>query len=342
MTFGTAREIDQLGSKFPLPIEGLDLEKFQDTVVVSGVPIHLAGFAVEVDGECITGSAAALGASPMLRAYMELVERLSILVAMGRGREPVTLRDAAGNRVGLAPSSHVFPESPDSSRWRWARSNGVAIAETWADAAERARWELIERDRILRSFYGEIEPKRLPISSKLVPPGLQARSEFEAYGFDAAFLDGTSVAMLVGFPEHDDPLVYGFGCRATMESAVEAASRECIQRLGFLSGEPLPDGPPSPTPTPDFHQEYYLFAGNRDRVRRWLRGEHTHYRGCLDPSLVRMPEEPLYADLTPRSLEGCLHVAKAIPHGHVPLAFGFGHPLLSPSAPDDVAVHPIA
>lgn len=335
-----ALELDDLTARFPLPA-AVGVESFSETVLVSGVPIHLAGFAAEIDGECITGSAAEFGSPPVLRAYMELVERLSVLVAMRRKDTPATLRDAEGSRVGLAPASHVFPESPDASRWRWARSNGVAVAATWKEAAMRARWELIERDRILRSFYGEIEPRRVPAPPGATPKGLQELYRFRAYMFDSPCSED-HVAMLVGFPRQNDPLVYGFGCRSSGGAAVEVASAECVQRLGFLAGEPLPDASPARAPTPDFHQEHYLYPRNHDRLRRWLRGEHARHRGCLDPSLPRAPDEPRFVDLTPRELQGRAFVVRAVARGHVPLAFGVGHPLLGSNAPDAVAVHPVA
>src|SRR5262249_46891847 len=139
-----------------------------------------------------------------------------------------------------------------------------------------------------------------------------------------------------------DPLVYGFAARDTVADAVAAAGSECLQRLGFLFDEPLPDSPPSPAPTPDFHQDYFLFPGHHQKLRGWLRGDHLAYRGCLGLGRSDAPEEPLYADITPPSLEGRLFVAKALSRSHVPLAFGLGHPMLSSAAPPEFAVHPIA
>jgi len=339
MTSQTATNRVDLSTRYPLPVEGFGFETFADTAIVCGVPIHLAGFATEFDGECITGSAAALDEAPVFRAYMELVERLSLLLSMRNG-DPIPLRDADGARIGFVPASHVFPESTEPLRWKWARSNGVAIAASWCDAARRARWELIERDRVLRSFYGEMAPTLVDVAPLRWPLG--ADYGFQSYAFDAPFQDGTRVAGVFGFPRRNGPLVYGFGARATIEEAVDAARSECAQRLGFLFGEAIPDAAPAPSPTPDFHQEHFLYPGHHGKVRRWLEGGHEKYRGCLNESYVRPPGEPLYADLTPSVLEGRLYVARALPSGHVPLAFGVGLPLLTTSAPSDIAVHPIA
>jgi hypothetical protein len=340
MTFQPASHLDDLSSLYPLPISGSELETFSDTAIVSGVSIHLAGFATEFDGECITGSAAALDEMPLFRAHMELVERLSLLLAMRRG-EPILLRDASGARVGLAPVSHVFPDNTDPHRWKWARSNGVAVAASWGDAARRARWELIERDRVLRSFYGEMTP-RVVDDAERMPGALFGDYGFQTYAFGASDPDGVHTAGVFGFPRGNFPLVYGFGARPTLDAAVAAARSECLQRLGFLFGEAIPEVSPAASPTPDFHQEYFLYPGHHETLRKWLCGEHARYRGCLNESYARVPAEPLYADLTPATLERRLCVARALPRGHVPLAFGVGLPMLAPPAPMSVAVHPIA
>lgn len=332
---------DDLVARYPLPAGTSRLERFSEIANVDDVRIHLSGLAAEFEGECVTGSAADLCETPFFRAHMELVERIAVLVAMRRMDAPITLCDFDGNRIGLASASHVFPESPDAARWRWARSNGVAVGTVWRDAAARAKWELVERDRVLRSFYGEIEPRRIPFELFPVPHYLRASYEFRAYSFGTPF-DHSCVTGLFGFPRGGAPLVYGFGCRATAMEAARTAASECVQRLGFLAGEPLPDVAPPPSPTPDFHQEHYLFVGHHERIRRWLDGEHARYRGRLHASGAGASDAELFADLTPPGLVGKLCVAKALPSFHVPLVFGVGHPWLAPNAPDELAVHPIA
>lgn len=340
MSSQPATNLDDLSTRYPLPIDRAEVETFSDVAVVSGVSIHLAGFAATIEGECVTGSAAALEEVPFFRAYMELVERLSILVSM-RENQAIALRSADGARLGLVPSSYVFPASIEPDRWQWSRSNGVAVAGSWRKAANRARWELIERDRVLRSFYGEISPRRLA-EFEQSPAGLGEQYDFQAYAFDTQFQGGSHAVGVFAVPRGDCALTYGFAARSTIADAATAAGNECMQRLGFLFGEAIPSESPSPAPTPDFHQEHFLFPGNHAVLRSWLRGEHERFRGCMNPAYVPAPEEPRYADLTPPALEGRLFVARALPCGHVPLAFGVGVPMLAGSAPANVAVHPIA
>jgi hypothetical protein len=331
-------ELSALLERFPLPEEIGPLETVCETVSVNGVGIHLAGIATELRGECATGSAAALDGPPVLRSYMELVERLSILAAIQAKETHFTSRDRLGTAGTSVASECVFPENPEPSLWRWARSSGVAVGPTWEIASARARFELAERDRVLRSWYGQSEPASVAVPRGLIPPGLEARYSFEAYSF--GWLEDVVVAGLVGFPRAPaTPALLGFAARGDLLSALEAAFREFLQPLGFLLGEELPRSIPEPSPTPDFHQDYFLFPSHADRLRAWLRGEHSRHTRALTACT---PSEPLYADLTPPALHSKLFVVKAIPNGHVPLAFGPTHPFAAGALPAELRVHPIA
>lgn len=336
---GAGAELGALLKRFPLPEEIGPLETFFETVSVNGVDIHLAGIATELRGECATGSAAALDCAPVLRSYMELVERLSILAAFRKERTHFTLRDRSGKAGVSVASDIVFPLNPEPSSWRWARSSGVAVGSTWEVASARARLELVERDRVLRSWYGQSKPELVAIANGIIPPGLDALYSFEAYSFGP--LDDIAVAGLFGFSRAASvaPTLLGFAARHDLSSALEAAFRESLQPLGFLLGEDLPATVPEPSATPDFHQDYFLFPPHAELLHTWLRGEHSRHTGALIASL---PSEPDYVDLTPAALRSELFVAKAIPAGHVPLAFGPTHPLASGALPAELRVHPIA
>lgn len=336
------------GSSFESPLERPGLvtrlqalglgcpEIFDGTVVAAGLPIRLTGIAVRHGTETIAGSAGSLVDDPFPRAAAELVERLSLLATISRGKKLIPIYDERRSELGVLPGSTIFPTSPDETRHRWARSSGVALGSSWTDAARRARFELIERDRVLRSWFGEGTPEPVLETGTLVPAALHERYDVRAFSFAEGTSD-TSVAGVFAFPRDRCPLVYGFGARDSLRAALGVAAGELVQRLGFLFDEPTPTDPPTPSPTPDFHQDYYLFEGHHEELKRWLSGGHTTSRRMLD-----VPEnvtEPMYVDVSPA--DGPL-VVKAVPTGHVPLAFGVGHPCLSPSAPLAATVHPIA
>jgi hypothetical protein len=318
-------------------------EIFDGTVLAAGLSIRLAGIAVRHGTETITGSAGSLLDDPFPRAAAELVERLGLLAAIAKGERLIPFYDERRRKLGVLPGSSVFPVSPDETSYRWARSSGVAAGSTWTEAARRARFELIERDRVLRSWFGGGAPGLVFDPGELVPPVLHERYEVRAYSFAEGTSD-TSVAAVFAFPRDQRhcrgaslPLVYGFGARDSLPAALGVAASELLQRLGFLFDEALPADPPSPSPTPDFHQEYYLFRGHHEKLRRWLAGGHATSRSLLD--VADEAEEPAYVDVSPA--DGPV-VVKALPRGHAPLAFGVGHPCLSRTASLADTVHPIA
>jgi hypothetical protein len=216
----------------------------------------------------------------------------------------------------------------------------VALHASWQTACERARWELAERDRILRSWYGAIRPIRVafPPSSPLVSV---ATYDWCAYAFPepdaASFSSGVEVAGVFGFPRlHGAPLVMGFGARDDAEGALEAAETEATQLLAFLWGEPSPDAAPEMGPTPVHHIDRFQWRPNHGQLREWLGGAHE---GHAPRSSPRVRGETAFVDLTPDWLRGGLRVAKAVCTSATPLTFGdspFGGHL-----PPELRPHPI-
>jgi hypothetical protein len=337
------RPLEELKETFPLGDRWSEPQVFEEVVSIGGVEITLAGLAAEsTDGETVTGSAADIAEIPLPRAYFELLERASV-VGLGRERRggwPV--RDLDGASHGAVASTVLAPQSPDPTRWKYARSNGVALSSSWGDACRRSLWELIERDRILRSWYGAIKPTRLAMEPGTIPHALRELYAFDAYSFDDPQDSQIHVVGVFGFPRADSaPLLYGFGARPARAEALSVASRECVQRLGFLWGEAIPASTPEFEPTPDFHQELFLCPSNHAVLRAWLDGEHGVATPKLRPPAdASMPR--LFADITPPELATKLFVAKAIPQEEWPLVFGSGHPWIEDELPEDLRVHPIA
>lgn len=338
-------ELNRLQKDLPLSQQWERPSVIRHIAKIGDTEIHLTGLStVDRAGQCVCGSAGQLAGSPLARAYYELIERTAVIEAMGQVHKAFEIRDIQFEIVGNACNGDIFLQSPDEKQWRYARSNGVAVGVDWEDATCRAGLELTERDRVLRSWYGEFTPQKVELSSSLVPRSLDQYYDFETYLFGSAGAqcDATTVAGVFGFPRCDSaPLVFGFGARCEVHEALSAAACECLQRLGFLWGEAIPQDLPAFAPTPDFHQEYYLHPAHQIQLRDWLRGDHAKFAGVLADG---PPEHGVtyFVDLTPDALRTKLVVVKALPASELQLTFGRGHPRLRRAPPEPLAIHPIA
>jgi ribosomal protein S12 methylthiotransferase accessory factor YcaO len=236
----------------------------------------------------------------------------------------------------------LFPESDVPAQWRYARSNGVAIHDGWRAAALRALWELAERDRVLRAWYGDTRPARVDLPIDDTPLAGASSFDWVAYSFPSPspenFSAGVEVVGVFGFPDRDTlPVISGFGGRPNWQEAHAAAVSEAMQLLGFLWGEPVAEEAPSCGPTPLHHLDYYQWPPHRAHLRRWLELGHERFL----PARLPEPGTPvMFADLTPAWLESGLRVAKAICDSAAPLTFGD-----SPFAchlPSELRPHPVA
>jgi hypothetical protein len=329
---------------FPLPESWSVPEVVHDAISADGLDLHRAGFSSRgPDGVELTGAAVELGQSPIERGYFELLERVSTVEALRSCASTCTLLDRSGAPVGKRAQEEVFPESEEPARWRYARSNGVALHADWAGAAERARWELAERDRVLRAWYGETRPLLLPAALAAHPLVASHTYEWHTYAFPALgsdhFARDVSVVGVFGMPASDDlPVVSGYAARPQAADAVDAAAREALQLLGFLWGEPVTSSIPPTAPTPLAHLERYQSLDARPLLRDWLDRGHERYRDVSVYGLGR-DSTVSFVDLTPSWLRGGLRVVKAVCDAAVPLAFGespFGAHL-----PPELRAHPI-
>ncbi len=335
-TFDTEAALTSLHGDYPLPIGMTRPELFDEVVQVEGLSIHSIGLcASHPAGRTLTGAAAELESYPLERAYFELFERAALIHASESGKSFVA-RDVTQRSHGILNKNDVFPSSNGAVQ-RHALSSGVAVQRDWPSACRAAAAELVERDHVLRCWYGQTRAERI----SLLPDadGLREIYDLYAYRFpsSAPAPAKLSVAGVFGFPRAASaPLVMGFAARATEHDAIAAAFRESLQQLAFGWGEPVPDAPPEVSAEPEFHLDFYNYAGHQHALRAWLDGAHYG----MGPKLPKLRDEFLFVDLTPEATTNAC-VVKALNATAVPLCFGLGHPWFE-GLPEPMLVHPIA
>ena len=317
------------------------VETVEDVVRPCGIPVHRFGITARSnDGMFVSGSAATIGTDAALRGRGELLERAAIIDATRSPMDSVLLRDRDHRGTRRTSWAEVYPESENPDCQRYAKSNGVALAENWAHACDRAAMELVERDRVLRSWFG------LPGAPQKKPLPLAVLDRVPGYDWMCLELldedSDISVVAAVGLPnEPGIPLVRGFGADASASKAVERAERECLQSLGFLAADDIPASKPAVVPTPTYHLDAYLWPRGVAALRAWLDPASLRSKRPARARRRLRLDAIEYVDMTPPALVGAACVAKAVCADAVPLVFGAGHPdLLGPV--DDVPVHPIA
>jgi hypothetical protein len=335
--------------RYPLPEDWSGISVVEDTFLADRVQLRRAGLSsISPAGEEILGSAADAQGSPIARAYFELIERVSTVEWLARGPAPCDLFTIDGRLAKQSPWEDVFPESPEPEKWRYSRSNGVAIHADWQSASDRAFWELCERDRILRSWYGQTVPERVPFEVDATPLTHARSYDWRVYSFPEStrrhFSRGVHVRGVFGMPRSpESPFVFGYGARPSADEALLTATREATQLLAFLWGESLPETDPSPAPTPAYHLEAFQWWERHDSIRHWLGGGHARFRQASSWAPGDPPREVdarvFFVDLTPSWIGG-LRVCKAVCAEALPLAFGDYPGALH--LPQAIRAHPIA
>lgn len=317
-------------------------ERVDDTVDVDGLQLRRVGLtANDADGRMATGSAATIDDSAAPRAEYELGERAALLDAIARTPATFPNRDRGGRLVGITPFAEVFPTSDAPERWQPAKSSGVAMGSDWSSSCEHAQLELIERDRVLRSWAG-LGPAPTRVSMPRGPWSSTRSYDWEAYRLSASTSgadDSAEVACMFAFPRDSRaPLLRGFAAARTLERALERAMLECLQNLAFLWDEEIPAQAPAPSPTPLYHLDHYLWRGGHATLRGWLAGEGRARLPCTartgGDTAIR------FVDLTPPAAAGRFFVVRALDARALALGFGDGLPGLQPTQAS--GPHPIA
>lgn len=315
----------ELQQRFPLPPGWSLQESFMQKANVGSLTLFMVGLVASSAAQHALGSSTQADGFPVDRAYFELLERISIYEAKQPGRV-LDVRDAHGNVLGQRDAARVFPIDL-SPRLRWSLSNGVALHGSWQAACASALHELIERDRVLRSFAGEFPPVRVELPASELARATAEQFETVAYELGQSHpAPKHRTAMWFMMPRTLVlPITYGFGTGESLADALARAEREAMQRLAFLWGEELPSEPVQPAATPEFHQDFYLYPPNHARLTEWLAGQirPRHARQVGLPLFDG--EQVTFIDLTPAALRGKLAVAKAVSARARRLRFGVPH-----------------
>ncbi len=310
--------------RYPLPAATSGFDVFSEVIEINELRVHAFGISTTTEAlGVVAGSAAELRRAPRERAYFELLERAVIMESRG-------LRERSD-----------ADEDSEHARNKLSLSNGVALHSTWRDATRSAALEIVERDRVLRSWYGGARPER--ISTNLGSWSVRLSGEYELsvvrfrVGVDLVDERATVVG-IIAFPRSSHaPLSMGFAARGSVDEALQAASRELLQQIAFGWGEPVPSESPVAAPTPEFHLDFYAYPGHHALLRDWLDGKHEG-RG---PALPEVAGAFRFTDITPSWMSKELCVVRAEHPSAVPLVFGLGHPWF-PELPECMRVQPVA
>lgn len=306
------------------------IDRFQETITVDRYSIHLSGMAAENEHGVVLSGSAGGDDQTEIRAYFELLERIAVYEAQSK-KASLFLKDRSEKIICPMKTSDIFFQS-NNPMWRYALSNGVAIHQTYAQAAEHAEKELLERDAILASWYGLTKPQKLQIDK-----GPFAESyQFELYSFDTKNNFFTTMTMAKPL-KANIPLLYGFGCDRSLEAAQKKSTEELIQRIGFLYHEAREVDLPF-SPTAFYLQEFYLNPDNHPRLEKWLAGEH--YTKVFEAQQFATRAEICFLDLTSNELENSV-VLKAISEQTIPVIYGKDYPLFGQKLAEEFYFHPV-
>jgi hypothetical protein len=314
--------LEELQQRFPLPPGWTFQESFMQEASIGSLTLFMVGLVAASGDRNALGSSTQADGYPVNRAYFELLERISIYEANQPDRV-LEVRDLQGNVLAQRSAARVFANNL-SAQLRLSLSNGVALHSSWQAACTSALHELIERDRILRSFAGEFAPVRLQAPNTELARATAEQFETVAYEIGQRHpAPQHRTALWFMMPQQIElPITYGFGTSESLADALARAEREAMQRLAFLWGEELPSEQVQPSPTPDFHQEFYLYPPNHARLTEWLAGQ-IKPRHAMQRKLPLFDGCPVtFIDLTPATLRGKLAVAKAVSPSARQLRFG--------------------
>jgi hypothetical protein len=337
--------MDTYAQTYPLPPGWRLAEKLMETHTCGVISVDLLGLiaqSAQAPHTQVTASAGSIQGDAngiAVRAYFELLERVALLDALAQPAQMHKVFTLTGQEMQTRSLAELFPESPRPAEWVYAKSNGVAAHTERDQACWRAYKELAERAIILRSWYGRVAPcTRCPLA--LLPSALSKQMDAQKLSLYEFSTPSDGISCIGAFIKVPQGFwAYGFASAKRSEAAALAAVEEAFQRLGFLADETVVEALPEFSPTPDYHQEYYLSAIGTERIEQWLQGAFFGEAGEISKPLPEY-NQCFFVDLTPASLQGKCYVIKAFHQDITPLAFGF-YPHYRRRGENDSFPHPI-
>ncbi len=325
------------------------IDELNENVDLFTAKIQIAGKAAqhELLGTSVTGSSASWTQNPEAFAYFELLERMAIVEALDRHKsnEGQVWRLIDPHRGGSRGEAvEIFQNSSKPDIWQPSKSNGVALGSSWQHASQNAVCEAVERHLVLASWYGALIPQKLEAGAlplALAPLARHYNVMHYSFGELPTAATRTPVAVTGTFfwpRKPNAPLIYGFGAGLSSNEALQKSLKEAVQRLSFLDGEEVPEIEPLFSPTPDYHQEYFLHPERQEVLSKWLRGEF--FKGSESTQLLDTRNPVQFVDLTPSTLE-TLVVVKALTPSLLPLCFGRFIDERCPEIEADRLIHPV-
>ena len=302
--------------KFPLPHRWEFQERVCDTIDICGRTFYRNGLLAASGNKMALGSVAGLQQREDL-AYYELLERLYLQEFFQREEVP----------------------AEEQKYYFYAFSNGVAIHFNEDQALLGSRLELVERDRVLRSWYGQYIPK---VSLYEGRTWNFLASSYDIYTVEFSnphdCLPEVHVRGLFCFPKSSSGalLFHSFGAALDSSGALLKAEKELAQRISFLWNEKVNENMPF-VPSSEYHQEFYLNDKNRPIVKNWLEGGHYRYWPSYEPFLGPLAKEMVVDKKEISFEEKTYYLVKTSGGGRIKLYFGQRYPVER----EHQLVHPI-
>ena len=238
------------------------------------------------------------------------------------------VKDISGNYY--IPTDFVFYGHSKKNKLFFGNSSGVAAFSNYEEAKKRAVFELIERDAILRCWYGHIAPKHVATSIlschllNRISFWKERKREVHVLALEVAYIP----TFLVVIVSNDYPcFVSGSACILdSNEDAMNKALQEAEYQLLLALKKPIHNCPKiEEIKTPMNHGQYYHFADNMKKIKwLWSRFEETELDVEYKYDMKKIYEdlEVVFVDLSERE-DSIIKVVRAISRKTITLSFGY-------------------